>query len=244
MSLKNKTITYFDQLESTNKHAKENLHDYEDGSVIAADVQTGGRGRLGRSWQSDKAGNVYLSIVLKPNKSLNEYPISNITQYMSVIICELLEKYGIETQIKWPNDVLIDGKKIAGVLSEAVLQGSELKGLIVGAGINLNMEKGDLAKIDKPATSLNLLTDKAIDTKAFIEELVTNFNKEYEDFVPDGFEYIKTRYTQRCAFLGSEILVMSISNEQRGIAKSINSDGTLLLEKEHGVSTIIVGDII
>ena len=113
---------YLERVESTNLFAKSNLHDLADCTVVHAKEQTAGRGRMQRKWVDLGEGNLFMSFVLKPSNSFNEV-YSNLTQYLSVVLCDLLDEFGVSAEIKWPNDVQVNGKKIAGILSETVMQG-------------------------------------------------------------------------------------------------------------------------
>ena len=149
-------IIRLENVDSTNLYAKANLADIADKTAVCADKQTAGHGRFNRAWVDLGSGNIFMSLVLKPS---NEFkPVyANLTQYFSVVLSEVLEEYGLKPQIKWPNDVLVGGKKIAGILSETVMQGHSFKGLVLGAGINLNAKKEDLSLItDKEVTALNI----------------------------------------------------------------------------------------
>ena len=113
------SIIKLKEVNSTNLYAKEHLSELADKTVIIADRQTNGRGRFDRVWVDLGGDNLFMSIVLKPSdKFLNVYP--NLTQYLSVVVCKVLEHYGLQPNTKWPNDVLIKGKKISGILSETV----------------------------------------------------------------------------------------------------------------------------
>ncbi len=178
-------ILNFKELDSTSVWARKNLKDLENFKVISADVQTQGHGQFERKWYStDKnGGNVYISIVLKPK---NIEHLNELTRYTSYIGAKTLEQYGVKPKFKFPNDILIEGKKIAGILAESVFIGNEFKGVIVGIGINLNLAAEDVAHIDIPATSLFLETGKNIDKDSFLEKLIENFKKEYDDFLENG----------------------------------------------------------
>ncbi|HBH19346.1 MAG TPA: biotin--[acetyl-CoA-carboxylase] ligase, partial [Cyanobacteria bacterium UBA9579] len=194
----NYNITYFDEIDSTNTYSLRNIVGLNDRHVVIAARQTSGKGRLARKWISDIEGNVYMSIVLKPSDTMDkELPLSNITQYMSVVLCRVLESYGVIPEIKWPNDVLVNGKKISGILSEISTQGSTLKGFVLGIGINLNLSQEDINAIDQPATSLNLLTGQLINRDLFIKQLLDEFFMDYDSFIQDGFISIKSEYQQR-----------------------------------------------
>ncbi len=237
---------HFKKLDSTNTYAMKNLAELSDKEVIIADVQTSGRGRLNRSWVSAREDNIYLSIVLKPcSKVSDKLPLAGLTQYMSVILCRVLENYGASAQIKWPNDVLSDGKKIAGILSQASIQGESFRGLILGTGVNLNFSQEEADKIDQPATSLNLILGRPVDKKAFTEELIDGFFENYEKFLDKGFSYIEKDYIQRCCFLGKRIAVNALDPRETGIAKEIREDGSLVLENDEMQEKIItMGDIV
>lgn len=237
-------IIELEKVDSTNLYAKSNLAELADRDVVCADVQTCGRGRFERAWVDLGSGNIFMSVVLKPS---NEFkPVyANLTQYFSVVLCEIFEEYGLKPQIKWPNDVLIDGKKIAGILSESVMQGHNFKGFILGAGINLNAKSEDLKQItDNEVTALNLEIGQTINKNIFLDKLINKFFENYNNFLQNGFNMIKNDYIKRTCFLGKEISVKGFNNTISGLAKSINSAGELVLEKDGNDITVTIGDIL
>ena len=238
-------IIGLDEVESTNTYAKNHIEDFADSTVIIAKRQTSGRGRLNRSWIDLGEGNLFMSIILKPSDTFNEiYP--NITQYLSVSLCKVLESYGLKPQIKWPNDVLVNGEKIAGILSETSMQGQKFQGLILGIGVNLNAKSEDLTQIkDKVATSLNIEIGKPIDIKDFTDKLLKEFFDNYNEFLKHGFEYIKDDYVNRNCFLNKEISVQVFDNIKTGFAKSITDKGELVIQtKENKEIVLTIGDIL
>ena len=143
------------------------------------------------------------------------------------------------------NDVLVDGKKIAGILSESVMQGHNFKGLVLGAGINLNVKSEDLKQItDKEVTALNLEIGQTINKNIFLDKLINKFFENYDNFLQNGFNMIETDYIKRACFLGKEISVKGFNNTVSGLAKSINSAGELVLEKDGNDVTVTIGDIL
>lgn len=232
------------EVNSTNLYAKSNLADIADRTLVCANRQTAGRGRFERAWVDFGEGNIFMSLVLKPSDTFK--PVySNLTQYFSVVLCKLLEEFGLEPKIKWPNDVLVDGKKIAGILSETVVQGSKFKGFILGAGINLNVKKEDLTLVtDKDVTALNLEVNKSIDKKIFLEKLVEIFFSGYDKFLEHGFSMIENEYLKRACFLGKEISVKGFNSTVSGIAKTVNTAGELVLIKDDEELTLTMGDIL
>ena len=234
-----------EEIDSTNNYAKVNIDDFADKTVIHARRQTSGRGRLTRSWVDLGEGNLFMSIVLKPSDIFNEiYP--NITQYLSVALCKVLESYGLTPQIKWPNDVLINGKKIAGILSESVMQGGKFKGLVFGIGVNLNAKQAVVDLVpDKLVTALNLEFGKNIDLNEFRTQLVDEFFKNYDKFLENGFEMIKQDYINRNCFLNKELNVQIFNNIETGLAKSVDDSGALVLQTQNNKELVLtIGDIL
>ena len=238
-------VIQLEEVDSTNSYGKKHIYEFEDKTAIITKKQTSGRGRLNRSWVDLGEENLFLSIILKPSETFNEiYP--NLTQYLSVTLCKVIESYGIQTQIKWPNDVLIDGKKIAGILSETVMQGQKLKGIVLGVGVNLNSNHEKINAIpNKIATSLNIETQKAIDLKEFLNKLLTEFFEHYDEFLQSGFLQIKDDYIKRNCFLGKELKVQVFNHIESGLAKAVNDLGELVLEDNNKREIVLtIGDII
>lgn len=238
-------VIQLEEVDSTNSYGKKLIDKFEDKTAIITKKQTSGRGRLNRSWVDLGEENLFLSIILKPSETFNEiYP--NLTQYLSVTLCKVIESYGIQTQIKWPNDVLIDGKKIAGILSETVMQGQKLKGIVLGVGVNLNSNQEKIDAIpNKIATSLNIETQKAIDLKEFLNKLLTEFFEHYDEFLQSGFLQIKDDYIKRNCFLGKEVKVQVFNHMESGLAKAVNDLGELVLEDNNKREIVLtIGDII
>lgn len=182
---RNMDIIKFKEVESTSVWARKNLEDLADFNVISADIQTLGHGQFERKWfSSDKnGGNIYISIILKPD---NITHLNELTRFTSYIGAKTIEGYGIKAQFKYPNDILINGKKIAGILAESVFIGNIFKGVIVGIGINLNLDSEEVKNIDIPATSISIESGKNIKKDEFLEKFLHNFKKEYDDFLKNG----------------------------------------------------------
>lgn len=216
-----------EKLDSTNKYAVSHFDEMADMSFLYCNNQTKGRGRLDRFWLSENPENLYLTIVLKPKSK--DYPYINLTQYLCVVVCDILRDYGVLPQIKWPNDILVGGKKIAGILAQTSTYGQNVRGVALGIGVNLNSSKEEMAAIDKPATSLNLETGKKIDRDEFLKKLAFNFEKNYEEFVKGGFSFIKDEYIKHACFLDKEISVSINDKSLAGKVKNLTQDGALIL---------------
>lgn len=180
-------IKHFDELNSTSIYAHQQLEELNDFDIISCDLQTEGHGQFERKWYSSckNGGNIYISIILKPE---NQTHLNELTRYVALIGAETIEEYGINPAFKYPNDILINGKKIAGFLAESEFIGAKFKGVIVGCGINLNLDENDIKNIDIPATSIYLETGKKINKKEFLEKFLLNFKNKYDNFLKEGIK--------------------------------------------------------
>ena len=235
------------QTESTNTYAKIHFEDLDDCSVIHALRQTSGRGRFNRKWIDLGENNLFFSIVLKPEeKYISVLP--NLTQYACVALCKILEKYDVSPKIKWPNDIMIDGKrKISGILSESVIVGGRLKGVILGIGVNLNAQVSDIKSItERVATGLNIEIGKSVNMNAFLNDFLDEFFSNYSVFLKNGFSFIKDDYIKRNCFLERDLKVQVLDRIKSGYAKELDENGELVLintdDNEEVVLTI--GDIL
>jgi BirA family biotin operon repressor/biotin-[acetyl-CoA-carboxylase] ligase len=228
---------YLEEVDSTNSYALRNLDMLRDREIIIADIQTGGYGRFSRTWLSNNPDNLYMSIVLKPSGKTDR--LIGLTLYMSTVICELLEEYGVKSSLKWPNDVLVQGEKIAGVLGETKYQEDTLKGYVLGTGINLNMTGEECAKIDQPATSLNLHTGKRVNKDDFAGRLLKGFFSSYRNYLRKGFSLVRDEYLRRCIIIGRKIILSTMDQQYSTIAKSLTADGELVVEKDDGKEMIV-----
>ena len=237
-------LFYLEEIDSTNKYAKEHIQDLSDKTVVYTFNQTNGRGRLERKWSYLGKDNIYASVVLKPSEDMREV-YSNLTQYLCVILAQTFEEYGVEPKIKWPNDIQINSKKISGILAEGVIEKGKLEGLVLGFGINLNTKKELLDKINQPATSLNIETGEEIDKEIFLEKLLAKFCLMYDKFIETGFLLIKEEYLKRAGFLNKEISVKVFDRTVSGIAKDITDNGALrLIDKQNKEHILLIGDIL
>ena len=235
---------YLDEVDSTNLYGKKNIDTLADKTVISAKRQLSGRGRLNRVWLDLGEGNLFVSLVLKPSLKFDE-KFANLTQYLSVILCKTLEQYGLQPEIKWPNDVLINGKKVAGILSETVMQGQIFKGLVLGFGVNISAGANDVKLVtDKYVTSVSLERGKLVDGKLFLNDLLNLFFQDYNKFLESGFEFIKHDYVKRVNFLEKELCVKVFNDTKCGVAKGINDNGALILEKNNEKFVLTIGDIL
>lgn len=182
-----RNIIHFDELNSTSVYSHQHLEELKNFDVISCDIQSQGHGQFDRYWfSSDKnGGNIYISIILKPQ---NITHLNELTRYVALVAAKTLEKYGLNPNFKYPNDILINGKKIAGFLAESEFLGQNFKGVIVGCGINLNLDKEEVKNIDIPATSIYLETGKNTDKNEFLNQFLSDFENGYDDFLLNGIK--------------------------------------------------------
>ena len=238
-----KEIYIFKEVMSTNTVAKffaENK--VSDGTVIISEKQTNAKGRSGKPWDSPLGG-VWLSIILNPRIDYSKLPM--ITLATGVAVAKTLERLGIEdVEIKWPNDVLVSDKKIAGILCETVMRGNNFKGLVLGVGVNLNSNIENLSLIDKSATALNLEIGRDVNISDFLDELLEEFFKNYETFLEKGFAYIREYYLEKANFIGNEITIVTRHEKFSCLACDVNDSGELVVLKNGVKKFISAGDIL
>ena len=181
-----KNIVYYDSVGSTNSIAKELAESGEQhGTVVISEEQTTGRGRLGRNWISPKYKGISMSIILRP-KIVTEN-ISQITLIGAAAVYKAILKMGIRTSIKWPNDIVLNSKKVCGILTEMSGEIDRINYLVMGIGINVNLEEKDLPMdLKDMATSLKIESGKYVDRKLLLANVLNIFEKLYNDFVLNG----------------------------------------------------------
>ncbi len=241
-----KKLIFLDTIDSTNNYGKKiSGKGFAEGTVIIAEEQTTGRGRLGREWLSPKGKGIYLSIMLKPDiRPEQASQITIISAYaVAKTIRELLQ---LDALIKWPNDIVINGRKVCGILTEMGAEIDIVNYLIVGIGVNANIEEKQLSDYDlNTATSLRIELGERIDRKALLSQILTNFEKLYLNFInkPD-ISGIIDKYKRISATIGKEVRLISNKNEIYGEAIDINALGQLVVKTDIGeIKEIISGEV-
>lgn len=244
--IKNKKIHYlhFDTLDSTNTWAKKNAEtlDPENLTCITALEQTAGRGRFNRRWISGRGQNIIATLFFTLPKENKILP--NLGQILSLSCSKVLERKGFSPQIKWPNDILLAGKKVSGILCETT-QLKESLAIILGIGINVNMSEELLSSIDQPATSLAQLSGHTWELEQILEPLLQQFIADLELLEKEGFAPFQADYQARLAFCGKTITCSDGTQTVQGICQSISSDGRLNLVLPNGTTrTLSAGELI
>ena len=232
-------IHYFEELDSTNIRINELAKDgAEHGTVIVADRQTAGKGRRGRTWESPSGMNLYFSILLRPEIATEKAAM--LTLIMAYSTARLLrENWNLQAEIKWPNDLVVSGKKICGILTEMSLEGYEIGHVVVGTGINVNVTDFPEDLKDK-ATSLYLESNLLFDRKKLLNEVLKEFWKQYNKFLEvQDLSFMRDSYNEMLVNRNREVLVLEPGNEYQAIARGINETGELLVEKKDGSQSIV-----
>ncbi|HBE89558.1 MAG TPA: biotin--[acetyl-CoA-carboxylase] ligase [Elusimicrobia bacterium] len=236
------TVVEFDRLDSTHARALRDFPALSDGTVLKALRQDAGRGRLGRSWLSEGKG-LYFTVVLKPAAPRPEvFPC--YTHLLAVSVCAALERLGLEPSIKWPNDVLCGGGKIAGILAEAVVEGGLPAGAAVGAGINLYQAAADFAGLDRPAVSVAMLRGGAAPERGdLLSEVLDDFFTLRPALEERGFPAIAAQYRRRAAFIGKRVKILTASGGISEGTADIGDGGQLVLDGPGGRVSVPGGEM-
>jgi len=207
-----------------------------EGTAVMALRQTNGRGRSGREWTSPPGKNLALSIVLRPRVSMSEMPLLGLLA--SVAVAQTVETFGVRAaQLKWPNDVLVRGRKIAGILSEASTDGRSVRFLIMGIGLNVNAELSDFSpNFTIPATSLIVETGVKRNLAMVGRDLLDKIGALYDRTVQEGCKFIVPMWESRWAHRGRMLASAGIV----GMAEGLDFDGALLLRTTQGSLTRVV----
>lgn len=238
-------IRYFDSIDSTNVKAKELANDGEaDGAVVISEEQTMGKGRLGRSFISPKGKGIWMSIILRPE--IEPQSASIITQIAAAAVNSAAAEMEIKTQIKWPNDIIVNDKKVCGILTEMNAELTNINYVIIGIGININVDEEDFTEeVRKKAGSFKTETGKSIDRKKFLAAFLNNFEELYESFIVNN-NIKKTIKICRdnSVLIGKEINVIKRGNAVKAKALDINDEGLLIVEYESGkTENLISGEV-
>jgi len=239
-----KDIIYLNETDSTNTRAKElAAQGAPEGTLVIAEKQTEGRGRRGRSWFSPPGGGIYFSLILRPVLSPTETP--RITLMTAVVLAEtLISLMKLKLRIKWPNDILVNGKKLAGILTEISTEMDEVNYIIVGLGLNVNTQLEDLPReIKKTATSILIETGKQFPRVKLIQHYLKLYEKYYDMFKKNDFEPIMKRWRELADIIGKQIRVDVIGKTHIGKVVDVDNDGVLILKDNQGkLQRIFSGD--
>ena len=239
-------IHYFPEIGSTNSYAKERAESGAgEGEVVVAESQSQGRGRLGRRWESPPFANLYVSILLRPK--LSPAHVAQITLMAAVALAEVVESFvPHKPAIKWPNDILIDGKKVAGILTEAACSGERVEYVILGIGVNLNYACAAMPEeIRRRATSVLEAAGRPVQRESFLQRLIQGVERCYGELEQAGFDALAARWESYFTWRGRRLRVELLDQVTTGTATGIDRDGALVIIDDGGIAQrILAGDVI
>ncbi len=239
-------LHYYSEIDSTNKRARELAENgAREGEIVVAEQQTRGRGRLGRTWVSPPFVNLYLSVILRP--TLPPVQAAQITLTAAVALADTVACFAPDPPaIKWPNDILLRGKKVAGILTESSVNAEKVNYVILGIGVNLNFPAALMPEaIRHRATSIMECAGNPVSREAFLGRLIHDLDRCYGILGEAGFDAIATQWEARFNFHGRRVRVEMGDEVLAGVARGIDRDGALIVEGEGGhCHRVVAGDVI
>jgi BirA family biotin operon repressor/biotin-[acetyl-CoA-carboxylase] ligase len=238
-------IRVFEETTSTNDVIEKLARDgVREGVVVFAESQTSGRGRLGRKWLSPQRKGLWFSILLRPE--IRPQAATQLTVASAAALRRAIESCtGLKPQIKWPNDILIGNKKVAGILTELSAELDQVKYVILGIGVDVNLSAGEFpSELRHSATSLSEELRKPVLRPALAVEILRELDQDYTRIVSGHFAAVADDWAAHCATLGMDVTIRAGPRLLRGKAESLGEDGALLLRTEHGhLERITGGDV-
>jgi len=240
-----KCIFYTREVGSTNEWAKELAKlGAEEGTVAVAETQTAGRGRLGREWLSPEGG-LWFSVVLRPKLRVSE--AVGLVFAASLAVAEVLhEAYGLAVETEWPNDVLVRGRKICGILCEMSTTSEAVNFVVVGAGVNVNLDVGSVLprSLQSVATSVQNELGKKVRLEGLLRFMLEKLEIVYDLYVKEGVVPVLEKWKKYARFIGQTVRVASGNERVCGLVFDVDSEGALVLKLENGtLRRFLVGDV-
>jgi BirA family biotin operon repressor/biotin-[acetyl-CoA-carboxylase] ligase len=243
-SLFGKRIYHFFKTDSTNRVALELGHAGEpEGAVVLAEEQTAGRGRAGHSWHSERATGIYATMLLRPRLSPVQAPLLTMMAGLSAHAA-VQSVAGLSVDLKWPNDLLIQGKKVGGILTEMHAEPAQVRFVIVGIGINVNQEKFP-AELAASSTSLRLETGKTQSRLEVLVQFLRQFENDYKELLSAGAAGVVKRFEAVSSYAhGKRVRVTNGNDTFTGVTDGLEDEGLLRVKRDDGrVSTVIAGEV-
>jgi BirA family biotin operon repressor/biotin-[acetyl-CoA-carboxylase] ligase len=237
-------INYYKTLDSTNNFAKINANSLKDGAVIISEEQTAGRGRLGRNWVSPLYKGIWMSIILKPD--INPIYVSKITQVVAAAVNRAFFELGIENKIKWPNDIIVNSKKVCGILTEMNAEINHVNYVVVGIGINVNLDNKDIPEdLRLKASSLRIESGKEFNRKKVVAEILNKLEPLYKEFVESNDLNKSIEICRENSILiGREVKIVDRNEVYLAYVCGLSDEGYLIIKDKNGnTKELISGEI-
>lgn len=235
-------LIYKRELDSTQNYAFKILSEYDGNIVVISESQTNGRGRFKREWLSPKESGLYMSLVLRPDVSNQEMIVFNL--FISLAInMTIRETTGLNSGIKWPNDIYINDKKVCGFLTEIISADNIVQTIVCGIGININPSQVTNS-LSTATTLIDELGDREFDVNHFVDVLFKNIAFYYDKFLTSTFSSIKEDWLDQAIIFNRELKITTVKNQIRGKALDITDEGYLVvLDEDHNIHKVISADI-
>ena len=238
-------IHVFQETTSTNEVAARLAHGgAEEGAVVFAESQTQGRGRMGRGWISPAGKGLWFTVLLRPD--IPPQGTTRLTVAAATALCRALTlQTGLTPEIKWPNDILIRGRKVAGILTEMQAELDRVREVLLGIGMDVNLETGDFPdSLRRTATSLRIETGRKVNRAELAVGILRELDRDYQAVAEGQFERLAGQWEERCTTLGCQVAIRYGERVIRGRAESLDDEGALLVRGTHGhLERIVGGDV-
>ncbi|MBA4147491.1 MAG: biotin--[acetyl-CoA-carboxylase] ligase [Verrucomicrobia bacterium] len=238
-------IRVFQETTSTNDVVEKLARDgVKEGAVVFAESQSKGRGRLGRKWVSPPGKGLWFSVLLRPNfhpLCTTQLTVASAT----ALVRAIRSQTGVQAEIKWPNDILICGKKVAGILTELSAEIDSVKYVIIGIGVDVNLQNSDFPpEVRNIATSLQVESRRHVNRADLATAILREFDIDYGRICAGQFEKVAEQWEQQCSTLGHNVCIRVGDRTVYGHAEALDTDGALLVRTQHGhLERIIGGDV-
>lgn len=240
-----KEMHYKPSVDSTNRLAKAlAYHGAADGAIVVAEEQLGGKGRLERSFYSPRNKGIWFSVIMRPKFLPYEAP--KCTLMAAVAVAEAMKRFDLRAEIKWPNDIMHDGRKLVGILTEMTCELSRINYIVVGVGINVNISRDEFPEEIRPvAASLSEINGEPLSRVKLFRAVIEEFDKLYLKINESGFDEVLKRWKKYNITLGKTVKVISATDGSSFTGKAIDLDaeGALIVDTKEGRRTVYAGDV-
>ena len=240
-----KAMKYFPSVDSTNHVAKAlAYHGAEEGTIVVAEEQDSGKGRLDRNFYSPRGKGIWFSVILRPKFLPHDAP--KFTLMAAVAVAEAMARFNLKAEIKWPNDIMFDGRKLVGILTEITGELARINYMVIGIGINVNMSRADFPEeLQDVAASLSEMNGEILSRVEIFRAVLEEFDKLYLEVKAEGFDKVIDRWKKYNVTLGKNVRVISAGDGESFTGKAIDldEDGALVVETSQGQRTVYAGDV-
>ena len=241
-----KEMHYYPSVDSTNRVAKAlAYHGAADGTIVVAEEQENGKGRLERKYYSPRGKGIWFSIILRPKFLPHDAP--KCTLMAAVAVAEAMNRFNLKAEIKWPNDILFDGRKLVGILTEITGEMGKITYIVIGVGINVDIKRDEFPEeLKNIAASLSEMGGVELSRVEFFRAVLEEFDKLYRKVKASGFEDEFNLWKKYNVTLGKNVRVISAGDGGEiftGKAVDLNADGALIVETAQGLRTVYAGDV-